>query len=905
MREDYPRALADQEQALLQRRRVAARAAQDGGGVGFGLSGGGIRSATFTLGFFQALARAGLLRHVDYLSTVSGGGYFGAFLGQLFRRPEVVTGVDDVEAILAGQPSSRPDSANDIERTRRGILSYLRENGRYLSPRGTGDLLLGAAVLLRNLVSVHLVLAMFVLLALLLAQLAYLPIAPAVAGTATTITAWPLSPYLYLAGLTVVFAAWPTGWAYWLIGHPRSVPRREFIANLGPPVLLLLLSLAALAVGATGVDNATALLLGGTAGSLVAATVLLIFLFTDRALLRLVESGTGSGEDESAVHVAAARSGVSRAFLRALSVAAALLLLGLVDTAGGLLAGWSADEAATGQLTALAATLAGILAGAQRLIARIVPETHERPAIPLAVAALLLALGLLSVYLVIMAALAHGLTGARGVLITGDAAEARSGFAFGAVLILTVLVACFGNSMAFLNRSGHHALYMARLTRAYLGASNPRRHGGADSTVLRVQPGDNTSLQAYHRLAADETNDRARAAAPLHLVNVTVNETIDGHSQIQQRDRGGTTLAFGPCSLSVGIRHHAVFAPGSAHVPDSPVSVFPDNATDPGYRVFAYAREDDADPAYTGEPLSLGNITAISGAAVSTGLGSRTSLAMSVLIGLANVRLGYWWDSGVDPDNRPCDGRPRAGWRRMFTRALPVYSFLLGELLARFRGTAWRHWYLSDGGHFENLGGYELIRRRLPLIVLVDAEADPDGTFDGLAGLIRKARTDFGADIRFLDETALTDMGLARRFGPLEQLRHTRPLTDARNGARKGHTAALCERHFALARVRYRADDGEAPDEGWLVYVKPTLTGAEPADLIEYLHRHPAFPHEPTSDQFFGESQWESYRMLGEHLAGQLCAKGAADGAWDFAELLRSGGVASSSSPTRTEDNGE
>lgn len=262
-------------------------------------------------------------------------------------------------------------------------------------------------------------------------------------------------------------------------------------------------------------------------------------------------------------------------------------------------------------------------------------------------------------------------------------------------------------------------------------------------------------------------------------------------------------------------------------------------------------------------------------------------------MGLANVRLGYWWDSGVDPDNRPGDGRPHAGWRRAFTAALPVYSFLLGELLARFRGTAWRHWYLSDGGHFENLGGYELIRRRLPLIVLVDAEADPHGRFDGLAGLIRKARIDFGADIRFLDEAALERMGLRSLFGPLEELRATRALAASPQGASAAGTAALSTRHFALARVSYRAEQGEPPTEGWLVYSKPTLTGAEPADLIEYLRAHPAFPHEPTSDQFFGEDQWESYRMLGEHLAGLLCSTAPDDGgSWRFAELLRNGGVA-------------
>src|SRR5262249_54006407 len=69
--------------------------------VGFGVSGGGIRSATFALGVFQALAEFGLIRKIDFLSTVSGGGYFGAFLGRLFTRPWV-RNADDVERVLRG-----------------------------------------------------------------------------------------------------------------------------------------------------------------------------------------------------------------------------------------------------------------------------------------------------------------------------------------------------------------------------------------------------------------------------------------------------------------------------------------------------------------------------------------------------------------------------------------------------------------------------------------------------------------------------------------------------------------------------------------------------------------------------------------------------------------------------------
>ena len=128
----YPAALRAGELACLKRRRQRARA--DGYGpsdpdvppiedgaepgalprdtVGLALSGGGIRSATFSLGFLQALAANGLLRHVDFLSTVSGGGYIGSFLGALIQRREPIaagglTGIARAEHDLRA-PGAQP-----------------------------------------------------------------------------------------------------------------------------------------------------------------------------------------------------------------------------------------------------------------------------------------------------------------------------------------------------------------------------------------------------------------------------------------------------------------------------------------------------------------------------------------------------------------------------------------------------------------------------------------------------------------------------------------------------------------------------------------------------------------------------------------------------------------------------
>jgi hypothetical protein len=66
--------------------------------------------------------------------------------------------------------------------------------------------------------------------------------------------------------------------------------------------------------------------------------------------------------------------------------------------------------------------------------------------------------------------------------------------------------------------------------------------------------------------------------------------------------------------------------------------------------------------------------------------------------------------------------------------------------------------------------------------------------------------------------------------------------------------------------------DGEDAPDGVLIYIKPACYGDEPRDIYEYFKSNRTFPHEPTKDQFFSESQFESYRMLGAHTMEKLCS---------------------------------
>src|SRR5437667_8106962 len=128
------------------------------------------------------------------------------------------------------------------------------------------------------------------------------------------------------------------------------------------------------------------------------------------------------------------------------------------------------------------------------------------------------------------------------------------------------------------------------------------------------------------------------------------------------------------------------------------------------------------------EDLKLRQWISISGAAFGSGMGQHTNKLTSLLFTLGNLRTGYWWDSGLSSAHRGM--RPEVSFVRRVLWLLPrlflTQSCLLDEALGRFAGTWSRYWYLSDGGHFENLGAYELIRRKIPFIVAVDAGADPD-----------------------------------------------------------------------------------------------------------------------------------------------------------------------------------
>jgi len=964
----YPVEMQELEGSLLRRRHSKLP------GIGVAVSGGGIRSATFALGVFQGLAHLKRLRHLDYLSTVSGGGYIGSFLGRLFTRPYVQK-VEDVEWILdPGEPG--PPPRPELKEARQNILRWLRENGRYLAPLGSGDLLIAGAGLLRNWVALQGVIVTALFSLFLLLQLPrVIAASPGVSGNSLFVMLeqrnqqlierlphglwWSPWTFVPLALGAIAFAV---GWAYWIVTE-RSTPARTVVWVVAllieaailwagdliginpalddrPSLMLLMLPALAAATYLRPVDGAPAsiglsILVLHVDHSAIDRNVALGLLFVASLSIAFggfVWLGTGRrqpepGQDRWLFRGQLARNLLTRylrAWLVAVGIAAAIVL---VDSLGQTIYALTINGHLRAWAAAVAATVTGVSGFGRRIVLLIHPQQTKRPSLPAALMGTLVALALVAAIAIGFDTLSHGVAWQFGAAVEetpqfepasithpAEHVEPRSPqrqilrtytLWLGGTLLLTL---AFGRYFDFLNFSSQQMLYSSRLIRAYLGASNPSRWArGNYRPVTEPLPDDDIELHRYWVIPpagvqADSPYDRG---APLHLVNVTINETFSGQSQVQQQDRKGIGMALGPAGVSAGVRHHIVYAADAAPTSDEVETakrttrfqaavrsgtdhirrlhtIYPKDSPDaPAFRMFDYApaasdprapRESasaalDSVVEFPGEPLSLGRWVGISGAAFSTGIGYRTSLGLSILTGLSNIRLGYWWNSGISSKLRGAHLTRRRSATDLLTRlvlaVLPVHTYLFYELGAHFPGTSRRYWYLSDGGHFENMGGYELVRRELPLIIIIDSEADPTYTYEGLANLVRKARVDFNACITFETNFTALPALVAAGFGTLESLR---PIGVANDRSIEPHRSGA---HAALARIEYASGR-----TGTLIYIKPTLTGDEPIDILEYSRHNEPFPQQPTSDQFFDEAQWESYRALGEHVVKQVFADG-------------------------------
>src|SRR5882724_9297940 len=222
--------------------------------------------------------------------------------------------------------------------------------------------------------------------------------------------------------------------------------------------------------------------------------------------------------------------------------------------------------------------------------------------------------------------------------------------------------------------------------------------------------------------------------------------------------------------------------------------------------------------------MTLGTAITISGAAFSPNAGYHSSPLLTFVMAFFNVRLGWWL------------GNPRFDQARE-----PGPTHAASPLVAETFGLTddKNKWvYLSDGGHFDNLGLYEMVARRVRQIVVIDASADPKYQFEDLGNAIRKIRADFGISIKRMGA-----MKIGRRVAG----------------------GAYCATFSINYSEAHKIGNEPKTYDGRLLYIKPALNGSEPEDVTQYATSSSDFPHDTTADQFFTESQFESYRVLGMH----------------------------------------
>jgi hypothetical protein len=367
------------------------------------------------------------------------------------------------------------------------------------------------------------------------------------------------------------------------------------------------------------------------------------------------------------------------------------------------------------------------------------------------------------------------------------------------------------SSCVNINRFSLHALYRNRLTRAYLGASRQERHPDL-FTGFDVK--DNVRM---HELWPPQSAERRL----FHVVNIALNVVATKRLAWQERKAE---------SFIVTPRHC-----GSAYL---------------GFR----PSEDYGDSMHkeSGSGIALGTAMAISGAAVSSNMGYHSSPSLALLLTMFNVRLGWWLGNPGPAGNK----------EQAFRREGPRWSAkpLFYEAFGQTTDTS-AYVYLSDGGHFENLGLYEMVRRRCRFIIVVDAGCDPDFSFEDLGNAVRKIYIDLGIRIEFKELESLCN----RPTGNVPPPR----------------SVPYC----AIGTIEYDSAGADGPDceNGKVIYIKPAYHGTEGAAIRSYAIAHKTFPHETTVDQWFTESQFESYRALGLDIANNvLRQKDVRDALHDF-----------------------
>ncbi|MFM9116334.1 MAG: patatin-like phospholipase family protein [Planctomycetota bacterium] len=276
---------------------------------------------------------------------------------------------------------------------------------------------------------------------------------------------------------------------------------------------------------------------------------------------------------------------------------------------------------------------------------------------------------------------------------------------------------------------------------------------------------------------------------------------------------------------------------------------------------------------YLNGELTLADAIAMSGAAVSPIQQPR--LLIRLILFATNLRMGQWLPN---PTTSRSSQRPL---HQYFVTPASAIRRAWQILVQRRNPAATEMFLVTDGGHQENLGVGALLERRCRLIMAIDASADERFTLDDFSRLVRWARVRQGiqlSPLEHLDVQLLTPSSLAPESDPDLPTALTLKLSPTASPAAAiealiNEQADKSDRKHRWSKSHVMACEIRYPDvdePGLLLYFKANMTGDEPLDLRQHALNNSAFPHDSTADQFFSPDQFDAYRQLGEHVLESL-----------------------------------
>jgi Patatin-like phospholipase len=711
--------------------KVVKRPTEKSDIIGLALSGGGIRSASFCLGALQALHTVGALDKVDYLSTVSGGGYIGASFTAAMHESQ---GEFPFESKLA------PDETTAVQ--------HIRDHSNYLFAGGVGNILDAIAIYVRGLV----VNAALILPWLLLAAALTIYLYPNSESLSAMALGTPLMLTAYVALVAVVlFFIWGTWPALRTIvrdiysaiaarlqrrkrddraphasgdAHPSPKPTRP-IEVPRPSTKML--------------------------GALV--VVILVLLFLELQPLFLYDRFHPPAEQVFCITCEISRL-VQGATIVLAPFAAIIAFVG--RSLGEILKGATESQSKRSQLLVYVTKAAIYVAAAF---------------VPLFLWAIYLQLSYWGIEPYVIA---HQRKTPEWLVYS---ATTLAGFEMPIAKLYVAAALPLLAAMFFLrpNSNSLHPLYRDRLSKAFLFTPKTPLPKGGELSEAFLKLSDLSERQPYH------------------LINTALN--IQGSKTANRRGRNADFFIFS--------RNFC------------------------GSEATGYVRTKELEQVAT--EFDLATAMAVSGAAASSNMGAASIKPLTPTLAILNVRLGYWL-------RNPRQIFKQEGWNKLANFYFVAELF---GLLNEYRKSV----YLTDGGHIENLGIYELLKRRCKVIIAVDAEADQEMAFGSLNTMERYARIDLGVRIDL----------------PWQKITNVTRAT-AKSIDETGDCPKLAGPHCAIGDIEYPGNR-----RGVLVYIKSSLTGDENDYVFHYRRRYPRFPHETTLDQMFSEEQFEAYRALGYH----------------------------------------